>query len=80
MALKTRKMLERTIASHPAIERVQELLTMYISPDDILLVAHVDFVDDYDAAQVENAIAEIERELTKRLPELKHIYIEPRHE
>lgn len=74
---KTKAMLERVIGSHPAIVGVKDVLTMYLSPDDILVVAHVDFADHYDAGYVEKAIEDIEKELMRRMPKIKHVYIEP---
>jgi cation diffusion facilitator family transporter len=69
--------LERIISSHPAIVRVHDLLTMYISPDDVLVVAHVNVVDKHDTEFIEKAIDEIERELQLTVPEVKYVFIEP---
>jgi divalent metal cation (Fe/Co/Zn/Cd) transporter len=69
--------LEHTISSHPAVVRVHDLLTMYISPDDILVVAHVDIMDDHDTEFIEKAIDEIERQLQRAVPEVKYVFIEP---
>lgn len=69
--------LEHTISSHPAVVRVYDLLTMYISPDDILVVAHVEVVDDRDTEFIEKAIDEIERGLQRAVPEVKYVFIEP---
>jgi hypothetical protein len=52
---------------------------MYLSPEDVLVVACVDFADSFDAGQIEEAIEDIDAELRRRAPKIKHVYIEPEH-
>jgi cation diffusion facilitator family transporter len=63
-------------ASHPQIEHVNEVLTMHMGPEDILVNLSVDFIDAATAAEVESAVASIERELKAKRPRVKRVFIE----
>lgn len=60
----------------PEVERIIELLTMHISPDDILVNANIEFRDGLTTEQIEHLIDEIEAALSRRLPQVKKIFIE----
>ena len=58
------------------IHRTNELLTMHLGPQEILLNASLDFVTDLAADDVEAAISEIEREIKTRFPSIRRVFIE----
>jgi len=58
------------------ISHVNELLTMHLGPDDLLLNLSVDFKNHYTAVEVEQAISEIERRIKKEYPQVRKLFIE----
>jgi cation diffusion facilitator family transporter len=63
-------------ASCPEIEHVNEVLTMHMGPEYILVNLSVDFVDTAKADQIEDIIAAMDRELKKKIPEVKRVFVE----
>ena len=67
----------RMIVGHrTAVLNINELRTMHLAPQDILLVLSLDFRDDLSAGQVEKEIQGLEHEIKKRFPEIKRLFIE----
>ncbi len=58
------------------VQHVNEVLTMHMGPDFILVNLSVDFSDAASADQVESAIGEMDRAIKQRFPEVKRIFIE----
>lgn len=58
------------------IAHVNELLTMHLGPDDLLLNLSVDFKDHYTAVEVEAAISQIERQIKDAYPHVKKLFVE----
>ena len=59
-----------------SIERVNEVLSMHMGPEYVLVTISADFHDDIRAAKLEQTIARIERAIRMRYPEVKRIFIE----
>ncbi|HKK45481.1 MAG TPA: cation diffusion facilitator family transporter [Balneolaceae bacterium] len=70
------KGIHEITSSNEAIEKVNEVLTMHMGPDFILLNLSVDFQDDFNALAIENSTQEITREIKNRFPRVKRIFIE----
>lgn len=58
------------------IESVQEVLTMHMGPDFVLVTINADFKDSASAAEVENAIAKFDRLIKEKHSEIKRVFIE----
>ncbi len=58
------------------IHRTNEILTMHLGPEEILLNTSLDFVGSLSADDVEAAIAEIEKEVKSRHPSIRRVFIE----
>jgi len=58
------------------IEHVNEVLTMHMGPDFILANISVDFANAISAQEVEADIAEIDRAIKQKFPEVKRVFIE----
>jgi cation diffusion facilitator family transporter len=58
------------------IEHINEILTMHMGPDFILANISVDFTDSVSAQQVESDIADIDRSIKQKFPEIKRVFIE----
>ena len=58
------------------IERVNELLTMHLGPEDVLLTLSLDFNDRLSAGDVEVAITELEDLIKSAFPQISRVFIE----
>ena len=64
------------VAEDGGINAINEVLTMHMGPEDILLTLSVDFSGELDSDQVETAISDMERRIKETYPEIKRIFIE----
>ncbi|HLM29597.1 MAG TPA: cation diffusion facilitator family transporter [Acidimicrobiales bacterium] len=64
-------------ASVPAVERVVDLRTMHMGPDDILVAARVELDAGLDADEAGACIAQITAAIRAQVPEAQRVYIEP---
>ena len=55
--------IRRLVADHPAILTTNEILTMHMGPEDVLLNLSVDFADGITSSDVEAAITGPERDI-----------------
>jgi cation diffusion facilitator family transporter len=62
--------------AHTAVERLDELLTMHLSVNQILVNAHVKFRGGLTLEEVEDIIDEIEEVIIDAVPEVYKIFIE----
>lgn len=58
------------------ILRVNELRSMHLGPEEVLLTISVDFAGNLNADQVEAAISTMEREIKAGYPDIKRLFIE----
>jgi cation diffusion facilitator family transporter len=56
--------------------RVNELLTMHLGPEEVLLNMSIDFRDHLDALDVERAISDMESQIKMAFPQVKRVFIE----
>ncbi len=66
----------RIVAAQPGIARVNELLTMHMGPDEILLNISLDFDDALSAKQVEDIITGLEARIKVEFPDIRRVFIE----
>ena len=62
--------------AYPKIEHVNEVLTLHMGPDFILLNLSVDFDDTVLAGEVEEAIAKLNSEIKQAYPKIKRVFVE----
>jgi divalent metal cation (Fe/Co/Zn/Cd) transporter len=58
------------------IKGANEILTMHLGPNEILLNASIDFEDGLVAEEVEAAISEFEGKIKSELPSIRRVFIE----
>ena len=58
------------------IEVVNEVRTMHVGPDSILVALSVDFRDELVTGQVEQTIANLDRDIKTQFPKVEQVYIE----
>ncbi len=68
--------IRRQARAHRGVERVNEVLTLHLGPDDILVTLSLDFESNQDAEDIEVAVADIERDIKRRHPEVRRIFVE----
>ncbi len=67
----------RVIANtYPDVENVNEILTLHMGPDFILLNLSIDFSDGVSAADLEATIARMDEEIKETFPAIKRVFIE----
>ena len=68
--------IRKIVQSHRRIQHVNEVLTLHMGPDFILLNRSVDFDNTASAGEVENAIAGLNRDIKQADPRIKRIFVE----
>jgi cation diffusion facilitator family transporter len=64
------------VGAQVLVNHVNEVLTMHMGPDFILVNLSVDFVDQATAGQIESAIGDMDKSIKQRFPQVKRIFIE----
>ena len=70
------KGVREIIGEEKTVRNLNELRTMHMGPEDVLLAISIDFFDHYKAGTVERTIFRIENEIKAQFPEIKRLYIE----
>jgi len=70
------KQIREIIDAHDYVMHVNEVLSMHMGPDFILLNISVDFEDSTTADNLEKIIAEIDSKIKNTFPDVKRIFIE----
>jgi cation diffusion facilitator family transporter len=68
--------IRRIATSSRAVEKVNEVLTMHMGPEFILVNLSLDFHDHLEVGEVERAIAELDRSIKATYPFVKRVFIE----
>ncbi|MCH8824522.1 MAG: cation transporter [Planctomycetes bacterium] len=68
--------IRKIVTAQPGVEKVNEVLTMHMGPDFVLLNLSVEFADEKTANDLEKLITKIDREIKQAFPEVKRIFIE----
>ena len=68
--------IRRLIGSDPRIIAVNEVLTMHLGPQDVLLAISIDFADGLVSEKVEEAISGLERRIVAKYPQVRRVFIE----
>jgi divalent metal cation (Fe/Co/Zn/Cd) transporter len=68
--------IQHLVGRHEEVDAVLELLTMQLSPDEVLVAMKIDFVDGLDSQRIERVSTEIEQELTGNLPTIRHVFLD----
>ncbi|WP_239097140.1 cation diffusion facilitator family transporter [Asanoa ferruginea] len=69
--------LRQELSAVPTVDRVHQLLTMQLGPDDVLVAAKVDFDDTATGAAIEAAADEAERRLISIYPSIRYVFLDP---
>ncbi len=70
------KIIYDIVAQRIGIKGVNELATMHMGPQNILVTVSVDFSDKLTSKDVESAIADMNRQIKNAVPEVRRVFIE----
>lgn len=73
----TRDGIREAIEGSPGVTGLVELLTMRLSPEEVLVAARVDMDDDASGHQIEEGAEEVERRVRAAHPEVRHVFLDP---
>ena len=65
------------IEQTPGVDRLLDLMTMYLGPDRLIVAARVDFGGDISADQAEEIADQIDKRLADRLRQAPHVFLDP---
>jgi divalent metal cation (Fe/Co/Zn/Cd) transporter len=68
--------INQIIDESQGIRHVNEVLTLHLGPEDILLNVSLDFEDNLSSGQVEEAISDLESRIKGIFPEIRRVFIE----
>ncbi len=68
--------IRRLVQQNPNVVHVNEVLTLHMGPEYILVNLSVDFNDELDATAIEQAVVFIDRQIKKKHPLIKRVFIE----
>jgi len=68
--------VRRIAMSAPGVRRINELRTMHMGPNDILVAISLDFGDDIPAGEVEVTISALERDIKQVYGDVKRVFAE----
>lgn len=68
--------IKELAGKYPRIEHVNEVLTMHMGPDYILVNVSAEFSDDAVADEIELTIAKLDREIKQTFPNVKRVFVE----
>lgn len=68
--------IETIVGGVRGVKGINEILTMHLGADDILVNLSIDFVDGLDSSEVESAVSELERRIRSALPRVRRVFIE----
>jgi cation diffusion facilitator family transporter len=72
-----REAIERTIEDFDEVHEVEQLLTMVLGPNALLVAARVDLRDDVPAGQVERLCSAIDGRLREVVPDVTEVFLDP---
>ena len=68
--------IRQLVSASPDVVHINEVLTMHMGPDFILLNLGVKFVGQISARDLEETVRSLERQIKGAYPEVKRIFIE----
>ena len=71
-----REALEQAIEDFDAVVEVEELLTMVLGPNALLVAARVNLRDDIDADRIEKASTQIDHRLREVVPDVTEVFLD----
>jgi divalent metal cation (Fe/Co/Zn/Cd) transporter len=77
IAPETQKKITVLIEKDPQVKKVIHILSTYQSPEEIVLMIIVDFHEDLDTSEINEAIERIREKIRKEYPLVRYVLIQP---
>jgi cation diffusion facilitator family transporter len=77
IAPETQKKITVLIENDPQVKKVIHILSTYQSPEEIVLMIIVDFHEDLDTSEINEAIERIREKIRKEYPLVRYVLIQP---
>lgn len=74
---RTLRSIRQIAADEPGVERVNDLVTTHLSPQQVVAALSLEFKDELTTPQIENVVASIERRICQQNPEVFAVFIKP---
>jgi cation diffusion facilitator family transporter len=68
--------IQKMAMSYREIRHINDVLTMHMGPDYVLVNLSVEFKDSADADEIEDTVAQLDRAIKKRFSNVKRVFIE----
>jgi cation diffusion facilitator family transporter len=72
-----REAIERAIEDYKEVDAVEELLTLVLGPNALLVAARIDLSDDVDADRIERTATEIDEHIREVVPDVTEVFLDP---
>ena len=73
-----RRRIRELLSSHPGVDEVLDLRTMYVGPESLLVAARLDLADNgLDAEAIERLANEIDEQLRQAVPQVSEVFLDP---
>jgi cation diffusion facilitator family transporter len=69
--------VRRVIAESDGVDEIVELLTMRLSPDEVLVAARVDLDDAASGEDLETVAENVDRRVRAEYPQVRHVFLDP---
>jgi cation diffusion facilitator family transporter len=70
--------VRRELTSDPNVVAVEEILSMHLGPNEVLLAVTLDFRDDLPSGAIERAAAALSAEVERRHPQVTRLFMRPK--
>ena len=68
--------IRRLINTQPSVRHVNEVLTMHMGPEFILVNVSVDFSDNIRVGEIEETVARMDHQIKANFPNVKRVFVE----
>ena len=68
--------IRKLAVEQPEVLGINELRTMHLGPEDVLLALSLNFKNNLNAGQVEVTVSRLERQIKERYREIRRVFIE----
>ena len=68
--------IRRIINTQPSVRHVNEVLTMHMGPEFILVNVSVDFSDNIRVGEIEETVARMDHQIKTHFPNVKRVFVE----
>jgi cation diffusion facilitator family transporter len=68
--------IRRIALAAPAVAAINEMKTVHLGPEEVLVTMSLDFEDRSDLARIERTVSGVEAAIKARIPEVRQLFIE----